>query len=93
MSELQSIDLFVFGNKITLSSDKPDEVRKLAIELDEKTNFLAEKFPGAPTDIVLTIACLQALEEVNKLKNELLEFSTERDKLDTAIQGFLYSLD
>ena len=93
MSELQSIDLFIFGTKITLYSDKPDEVKALAAELDEKINSLVGQYLGTEPKIILTLACLKALEENKKLKEELLKLSVEREKLDMTLQGFFYSID
>ena len=93
MSEMKVVDVLVYGQTLSLISDKPHEVKLLVEELESRIKSLVTQYPGAKPMNVLTLACLNILEESKKLKNVNNELTSERDKLNRTIQGFLYNID
>lgn len=93
MSKLQSVDVVVFGTTISLLSDTPDELIRIANELTSQISKLASKYPNVPNNLLLTLAGLKLTEENSSLKKEIEALNKERDKLNNTIQNFLNKID
>ena len=93
MNESKTIEVSIFGTKLTLLTDKPEELISLAEELDNQITELAAQYPGAKQNMILTLACLRYLEDNQKIKKDTKHFLSEREKINNAIQSFLYNID
>ena|GEM_PF-3885528 len=93
MSELQKIDIFVFGTKLSLYTDEPEELKSLANDLDAKIKSFAEQTTGAKLDVILIVNCLKSLQEIKQLQKEIIELSLEREKLNKTLEVFFKSID
>ena len=88
MSEYVNLELNIFGTGITLSTDKPDEMKLLANELEKELINLSSMYPGIKQNIILTMTCLKLLGINKKLTKENTELVEEHEKLNKTMQGF-----
>lgn len=88
MSKLENLELMIFGTRISLSTDEPDEMKNLSNELERELMDLSKQYPGTKQNIILTLTCLKYLGINKKLTQENAELVEERDKLNKTMQGF-----
>lgn len=93
MSNMHSVDVVIFGTRVSLLTDEPQEISRLADELNRHLNLLANQYPGVKQNLILTLECLKLLEENKKLNMEMTELSIEREKLNKTLQNFLSKID
>ena len=88
MSKLENLELIIFGTRISLSTDEPEEMKNLSNELERELMDLSKQYPGIKQNIILTLSCLKYLGMNKKLSKENEELVEEREKLDKTMQGF-----
>ncbi len=94
MSNLQTVDVVIFGTTISLVGEDSDELVKLANEFNKKINTLIVKYPNVNSqNLLLILAGLKILEENNTLKKETDKMKKERDLLNTVLQDFLNKIE
>ena len=92
MSNLQGVDVSILGTKLYLSTDKPQELHQLVTELDNHLSNLAKLYPNEELTKIITLACLQYLEEIKKLKIDVDQLLLEKENINKIVHGFLYSI-
>jgi len=88
MSKLENLELMIFGTRISLSTDEPDEMKSLSNELERELMDLSKQYPGIKQNIILTLTCLKYLGINKKLTQENAELVEEREELSKTMQGF-----
>jgi len=84
---MQNIDLTIFGVKMNVSTEVPNEMKQRAGELDKELCLLASQHPGAKPNLILTVACLKIMEDCEKLRKENALLTEEREKLNKALRS------
>jgi hypothetical protein len=93
MSNLQKIDLMIFGSKITILADDPEDKINLSIELEEFLNSLVMKYPGAKPNEVLAFGCLKIFEDYKKLLTDLTDLTQEKNRLNNSLLSVLNNIE
>ena len=89
MIERKNINVNVFGTDVSILTDEPIELLKLAKELDTKLRGMQKDYPNIKNTVILTLAYIQTSNENKKLENQLTELLLEREKLTKTMQGFV----
>ena len=94
MSKEQSIEIIIYGNKIRLSTDSPEEMTQIAFELDAEITAYAKNLPSSVKhNTILAMSCLKYYEKSVNLLKELHELKNEKEKIADAVHGLYKKIE
>ena len=93
MTKQESIDVIIFGSRVSIVTDEPEQIRKVFDILNTELIELSGKYQGVKPNLVLILQCLRLLEKNLKLEQDLDGLVKERESLDTTLKGVLLSID
>jgi cell division protein ZapA (FtsZ GTPase activity inhibitor) len=89
MPKEQNVDVTIFGIKISLITDEPEEMIVLANDLNIELENLAKEYPGINQNLILILSNLNQLDKLKKKQKEIAELMTERENLDIKLKSIL----
>ena len=89
----EKIDVVIFGSRVSVNTDAPEEIKKFAEILNSELSELSSMNPGTKPNLILILQCLQMFAKMSKLENDLADLIKERETLDKILKGFLLSID
>jgi cell division protein ZapA (FtsZ GTPase activity inhibitor) len=93
MKNEQNIDIFVLNETLNFTTDAPDQMRQLAIDLNKELQEMFLSHNGVSDKKLLIIQCLKLMADNVKLKAELTESADEREKLNKTLKSFIYNIE
>ncbi|MCK9330124.1 MAG: cell division protein ZapA [Candidatus Cloacimonetes bacterium] len=94
MSNLQSVDVVIFGTTLSLVGENSDELVRLANDLNKRINDLITRYPNVTNQsLLLILAGLKILEENSALKKENNKMQTEKENINNILQNFIEKIE
>ena len=92
-SQDQNIDVVIFGSRVSVTTDEPEQIKRFAEILNSELGELSNSNPGVKPNLILILQCLQMFAKITKLEKDLDDLNKERETLDKMLKGFLLSID
>jgi len=78
---------------MTMLTDQPGEMFALVDEINAELAELANMYPGAKQTDLLIFGCLKLLQEKKALQEQFTTYSSERENINKALNGFFSDID
>ena len=92
-SQDEKIDVVIFGSRVSVTTDEPEQIKKFADILNSELSELSNLNPGVKPNLILILKCLQMFANISKLEKDYDDLIKERETLDKILKGFLLSID
>ena len=85
MTDIKTVDLYLFNKTTSIQTEHPDVVVALSKELEIMINDMLRKYPSAKLESIFTLSMLVLMDENKKLKNEIEKLIDERKIIENIV--------